>query len=209
MAALFVVGAIVLKGNPIFAQPRPGRDEKVFYLYKFRTMTNATFADGKPLPDGERLNGYGRFMRSSSLDELPSLVNILKGDLAIVGPRPQLVRDMVFMTPEQRRRHTVAPGLTGLAQANGRNAIGWEKKLELDLQYIDAGITFWNDFKIVLLTAFKVVKREGITEEGMETAADYGDYLSAVGRVTPEEYAEKQAEATRILNAGDQDRKVR
>ena len=130
---LTVVGAYKMKGNPFFTQPRPGKDEKIFRLVKFRTMTNEKDANGKLLPDDVRLTAYGKFLRSTSLDELPELFNILKGDMAVIGPRPQLVRDMVFMTPEQRKRHTVRQGLSGLAQINGRNAVTWETKIAYDL----------------------------------------------------------------------------
>ena len=131
---LAIIGAIKMGGNPFFVQPRPGKDEKIFNLLKFRTMSNAKDKNGKLLPDEMRLNGYGKFLRSTSLDELPELLNILMGDMAIVGPRPQLVRDMVFMTKEQRQRHSVRQGLTGLAQISGRNGISWEAKLSYDLQ---------------------------------------------------------------------------
>ena len=133
-----------MHGNPFFTQPRPGKDEKIFKLIKFRTMTNEKDAQGNLLPDDVRLNSYGKFLRSTSLDELPELFNILKGDMAVIGPRPQLVRDMVFMTAEQRRRHTVRQGLSGLAQVNGRNAVTWESKIAYDLQYIGR-ITFLGD----------------------------------------------------------------
>lgn len=131
---LVVAGAIVMKGNPFFVQPRPGKNERIFNLIKFRSMTCEKDENGKLLPDEKRLTPYGRFLRSSSLDELPEFINILKGEMSFVGPRPQLVRDMVFMTPAQRRRHSVMPGLTGLAQVNGRNAISWEHKFQYDLE---------------------------------------------------------------------------
>ncbi len=134
MVVLTVLGIIFMRGNPFFIQPRPGKDEKIFYLIKFRTMDNRKDGNGNLLPDEVRLNKYGRFLRSTSLDELPELLNIIKGDMAIVGPRPQLVRDMVFMTPEQKKRHTVRQGLTGWAQVNGRNAISWEDKFKFDLE---------------------------------------------------------------------------
>jgi lipopolysaccharide/colanic/teichoic acid biosynthesis glycosyltransferase len=161
-------------------------------------MTNEKDADGKLLPDEKRLNGYGRFLRSTSLDELPELLNIIKGDMSIVGPRPQLVRDMVFMTEEQRMRHSVRPGLTGLAQCSGRNAMSWEKKLEYDLEYIKK-ITLWNDIKIIFKTVGKVFARDGITEDGMATAEDLGDHLLDIGVVTKEEYDKKQAEAKELM----------
>jgi lipopolysaccharide/colanic/teichoic acid biosynthesis glycosyltransferase len=196
---LTLLGTVKMKGNPFFTQPRPGKDEKIFKLVKFRTMTNEKDASGKLLPDDVRLTSYGRFLRSTSLDELPELFNILKGDMAVIGPRPQLVRDMVFMTPEQRRRHTVRQGLSGLAQINGRNAVTWEKKIEYDLQYIER-ITFLGDVKIILTTLVKAfIKRDGITEENCDTATDLGDYLLASGRITREEYDRGQEEAKRLI----------
>ena len=197
---LAVLGAVIMKGNPFFTQLRPGKDEKIFKMIKFRSMTCETDENGNLLPDEVRLTKYGKFLRATSLDELPELLNIVKGDMSIVGPRPQLVRDMVFMTPEQRRRHSVRPGLTGLAQCNGRNAMSWEKKFEYDLIYIKK-ITFWGDVKILLQTVVKVFQRDGINEEGMATAEDLGDYLLRIGTVDKEEYAEKQAEASRTLAA--------
>ena len=199
MLVLTVVGAFKMKGNPFFTQPRPGKDEKIFRLVKFRTMTNEKDANGKLLPDDERLTAYGKFLRSTSLDELPELFNILKGDMAVIGPRPQLVRDMVFMTPEQRKRHTVRQGLSGLAQINGRNAVTWEKKIEYDLEYIKK-ITFLGDVKIILTTLNKAfIKRSDITEEGSDTATDLGDYLLASGRITREEYDRGQEEAKKLI----------
>ena len=197
---LAVLGAVIMKGNPFFTQLRPGKDEKIFKMIKFRSMTCETDENGNLLPDEVRLTKYGKFLRATSLDELPELLNIVKGDMSIVGPRPQLVRDMVFMTPEQRRRHSVRPGLTGLAQCNGRNAMSWEKKFEYDLIYIQK-ITFLGDVKILLQTVIKVFQRDGINEEGMATAEDLGDYLLRIGTVDREEYAEKQAEASRTLAA--------
>lgn len=199
MLLLTIIGTFAMGGNPFFVQKRPGRNERVFSLIKFRTMTNKKDASGKLLPDDERLCAYGRFLRSTSCDELPSLLNILVGDMAIVGPRPLLVRDMVFMTSEQRRRHSVRPGLTGLAQCNGRNGISWEKKLEYDCIYIDSGITLSGDLRIILKTVVSVFRREGINEEGRATAADLGDYLLEKGEVSSEDYAEKQEEAKKIL----------
>lgn len=198
LLGLTVVGAVKMKGNPFFTQLRPGKDERIFKLIKFRSMTCEKDEKGNLLPDQDRLTPYGKFLRSSSMDELPELLNILIGDMSIVGPRPQLVRDMVFMTPEQRKRHTVRQGLTGLAQVSGRNALRWERKLECDLEYV-SNITFLGDLKIILMTFVRVFKKEGITEDGAATATDYGDYLLSIGAVTKEEYERKQEEAVSIL----------
>lgn len=202
---LTILGAIFMKGNPFFTQPRPGRkdksgNEKIFRLLKFRTMTNERDADGTLLPDEQRLGKYGAFIRSTSLDELPELINIVLGDLSIIGPRPQLVRDMTFMTDEQRRRHTVRPGLSGLAQISGRNNITWEEKIDFDLEYIDSGITFWGDVRIILLTLWKVVKRSDTVREGTVSDMDLGDWLMMEGKIDKETYDEKQAEAKALLN---------
>ena len=195
---LTIVGSIKMKGNPFFTQLRPGKDEKIFRLIKFRTMTCETDADGKPLPDEKRLVPYGKFLRSTSLDELPELFNILKGDMAIVGPRPLLVRDMVFMTSEQRKRHMVRQGLTGLAQVSGRNAMTWEDKLDYDLRYIQ-NINFMTDCFIILITIYKVFKRDGITEEGQATTMDFGDYLLYNGKVQKDKYTSLHKEAKSLL----------
>lgn len=201
---LVLAGTIAMRGNPFFVQSRPGRKgtdgkEIIFYLIKFRTMDNKTDAQGRMLPDEKRLNAYGRFLRTTSADELPSLVNILIGDMAIVGPRPQLVRDMVFMTEEQRRRHTVRPGLTGLAQVNGRNNISWEEKFEYDLMYIDRGITLRGDACIILKTVGKVLSRRDIVRDGTASDMDYGDWLVSEGKLDRTEYAEGQKKAKDLL----------
>lgn len=188
----------MMKGNPFFTQLRPGKDEKIFRLIKFRTMTCEKDENGNLLPDDMRLTKYGKFLRSTSLDELPELINILKGDMAVIGPRPQLVRDMVFMTDIQRTRHTVRPGLSGLAQINGRNAIKWEDKFKFDLEYIE-DITFFGDVKIIILTVVKVLKREDISEEGMETAEDLGDYLLKNGDVDLLTYTKNQEHAKELM----------
>ena len=198
---LLIVAVLVRTklGSPvIFSQERPGKNEKIFKMYKFRSMTDQRDENGELLPDEVRLTKFGRALRSTSLDELPELWNIFKGDMSIVGPRPQLVRDMVFMTPEQRLRHTVMPGLTGLAQVSGRNAISWEDKLATDLRYIRR-ITFLGDVKIVLLTVKKVFCREDISADGMDTAEDLGDYLLRTAQVSEEVYQELQAESKALL----------
>ena len=205
LLVLLIVGAIVMGGNPIFVQPRPGKkrkdgQEKIFYLLKLRSMSNRRGADGELLPDAERLGRYGRFLRSTSIDELPSLINILIGDMALVGPRPQLVRDMTFMSVQQRRRHTVRPGLTGLAQVNGRNNITWEQKLSYDLAYIDGGITVLEDLKILCQTVGKVLKRSDVVREGTVSDMDFGDWLLEKGEIDETTYGEKQAEAKELLN---------
>ena len=165
-------------------------------------MDNRKDKNGKLLPDEVRLNRYGRFLRSTSLDELPEAFNILKGDMSVIGPRPQLVRDMVFMTPEQRQRHSVRPGLSGLAQTRGRNAISWDGKLATDLEYIK-NVTFLGDVKIVIDTVKQVFfKRKGLEDsdvDEVEITDDFGDYLLKAGRVSKEEYMWKQEEAKRIL----------
>ena len=198
MIALTVVGAIAMKGNPFFTQLRPGKNEKIFKLIKFRTMTCEKDKNGNLLPDDKRLTKYGKFLRSTSLDELPELFNILIGDMSVIGPRPQLVRDMVFMTERQRMRHKVRPGLSGLAQISGRNAINWENKLEYDTEYIQ-NITFLGDWKIIFLTVLKVFKREDISADGMETAEDFGDYLLETGQISEELYREGQEKSQLLL----------
>ena len=204
LLVLTVIGAIAMKGNPFFLQPRPGKKgkdgkEKIFKLIKFRTMSNAKDKDGNLLPDDQRLGRYGAWLRSTSLDELPELANIAVGHLGICGPRPFLVRDCVFMTEEQRRRHDVRPGLTGLAQVNGRNNITWEQKIEYDLQYIDSGITFIGDMKIIFQTVGKVLKRSDTVREGTVSDMDFGDWLMMEGKVDQETYDAKQTEAIEKL----------
>ena len=202
---LIILGTVFMRGNPFFTQDRPGKDEKIFKLIKFRTMDNRKDENGNLLPDEVRLNKYGRFLRSSSLDELPEAFNILKGDMSVIGPRPQLVRDMVFMTPEQRQRHTVRPGLSGLAQIRGRNAISWDGKLATDLEYIKK-VTFVGDIKIIVDTVKQVFfKQKGLEGaensdiDEVEITDDFGDYLLKAGRISQEEYDDKQKEAIELL----------
>lgn len=188
-------------GSPVlFRQDRPGKDEKIFKLCKFRTMTDQRDENGNLLPDDVRLTEFGKFLRSTSLDELPELINILKGEMSVVGPRPQLVRDMVFMTDEERTRHDVKPGLTGLAQVSGRNAIAWERKLQYDLEYIEK-LSFKEDVKILFKTVLKVFEREGISDGENATAEDLGDYLLRVGKIDEIQYAKGQDESKELLKA--------
>ena len=168
MLILYILVRIKLGKPAIFKQKRPGKDEKIFTLYKFRTMTDEEDENGNLLPDSERLTKFGRMLRSTSLDELPELINIIKGDMAIVGPRPLLVEYLELYNKEQRHRHDVRPGLTGLAQISGRNTISWEEKFEEDLKYIK-NISLYNDTKIILKTIEKVFKREGISQKGNDT----------------------------------------
>lgn len=203
---LYAILAILVRiklGSPVlFTQPRPGKDEKIFRLYKFRSMTDARDENGNLLPDEIRLTSFGKALRATSLDELPEAINILRGDMSVIGPRPQLVRDMVFMTPEQRLRHTVRPGLSGLAQTRGRNAISWDGKLATDLEYIQ-NVTFLGDVKIILDTVKQVFfHQKGLEDSNIDEVDltdDFGDYLLKQGRVTKEEYERKQAEARRLL----------
>ena len=177
---LTLIGAIAMKGNPFFCQPRPGKKgkdgkEKIFKLIKFRTMSNAKDKDGNLLPDDQRLNKYGKFLRSTSLDELPELWNIAKGDMSIVGPRPLAVQYLPYYTEKERKRHDVRPGLTGLAQVNGRNNLKWEEKFEYDLEYVE-NITLFADIKVILKTVLKVLAREDIGVRGTETLVDFDTY---------------------------------
>ena len=169
---LIVVGAIKMKGNPFFTQLRPGKGEKIFRLVKFRTMTCEKDENGDLLPDEKRLTKYGKLLRSTSLDELPELFNIFVGQMSIVGPRPLLVRYLPLYNAEQRRRHEVRPGLTGLAQVNGRNAISWEARFKLDVEYVN-NVTFIGDIKIVFGTVLAVLKRSGISSETSATMEEF------------------------------------
>lgn len=168
LLVLTVLGAVKMKGNPFFTQARPGKHEKIFKLIKFRTMTCETDEEGNLLPDEKRLTKYGKFLRSTSLDELPELVNILKGDMSIIGPRPLLVEYLPRYNDTQRRRHEIRPGLTGYAQVHGRNAISWEEKFQMDIAYVDS-VTLIGDVKILFATVKAVLKRDGISSETSAT----------------------------------------
>ncbi len=201
---LTLTGSIAMGGNPFFSQPRPGKkdkngSEKIFKLIKFRTMINEKDSQGNLLDDSMRLNKYGKFLRSTSLDELPELFNILFGSMSIVGPRPQLVRDMAFMNEKQRKRHDVRPGLTGLAQINGRNNITWEQKFEYDIKYIEEGICFGKDLKIIFNTVWKVFKRSDIVREGTDSDVDFGVWLLKNKCITSEEFEAGMQRANKLL----------
>ena len=193
-----VLVAVKLGRPVIFKQKRPGLNEKIFTMYKFRTMTDEKDENGELLPDEIRLTSFGKKLRATSLDELPELFNILKGDMAIVGPRPQLVRDMVFMTEKQRMRHKLRPGLTGWAQVNGRNSVLWEEKLKYDIQYIDYE-SFLFDIKVIIKTLECVFKREGISYGDMETAEDFGDYLLRKNAINKSDYENGRHKAIIIM----------
>lgn len=172
LGVLSVIGAFEMKGNPFFTQKRPGKDEKIFKLVKFRTMTNAKDKDGNLLSDADRLTKYGKFLRNTSLDELPELFNILKGDMSVIGPRPLLVKYLPRYNQHQHRRHEVRPGLSGWAQVNGRNAISWQEKFNLDVEYVD-NYSLFMDIKILFMTVINVFKRDGISSETSATMEEF------------------------------------
>lgn len=203
---LYLIIAVVVRikmGSPVlFKQPRPGligKDgkEHIFNMYKFRTMNDERDEKGNLLPDEQRLPKFGKMLRATSLDELPEAFNILKGDMSLIGPRPQLVRDLVFMDEKIRMRHTAKPGLSGLAQVNGRNAVTWEQKFEWDLKYIE-DVSFKNDLKIIGLTVKKVFGRSESSDE-LDVTDDFGDYLLKTGKVSREEYDRLQVKAKRMI----------
>ena len=184
LPVLIVISLLVwiFLGTPVlFRQPRPGYKGKPFITYKFRTMTDRCGPDGKLLPDAKRLTPFGRFLRSTSLDDLPQMFNVLRGEMSLVGPRPLLMQYLNRYTPEQMRRHDVLPGLTGWAQIHGRNALDWDEKFELDVWYVDHR-TFWLDIKILFMTVGKVLKREGISQPGQVTAEEFKGSGQDVGK---------------------------
>ena len=180
---LYAIVAVLVRvklGSPvIFKQKRPGKDEKIFYLYKFRSMTDERDENGDLLPDDIRLTKFGKLLRKLSLDELPEAVNILRGDMSVVGPRPLLVKYLPYYNERQRHRHDVRPGLSGYAQVNGRNSLSWDEKFELDIEYVNK-ITFWGDVKIVFQSVIKsFVKQEGISSETCATMEDFTEYAKS------------------------------
>ena len=179
LSPIFLIVAILVRiklGLPIiFSQDRPGKNEKIFKLYKFRSMTNQKDENGNLLPESQRLTKFGKILRSTSLDEIPELFNILKGDMSFIGPRPLLVKYLPYYNEKEKHRHDVRPGLTGLAQINGRNALDWEKRFEYDVQYIN-NITFFNDLKIFFLTFYKVIKKDNIITAGTGKIVAFDEY---------------------------------
>lgn len=201
---LYLVLAIMVRtklGKPIlFRQVRPGKDGKLFTLYKFRSMTDERDENGNLLPDDVRLTKFGKWLRKTSLDEVPEAINILKGEMSVVGPRPFLVKDMVFFSEETMKRQKVRPGLTGLAQVNGRNAISWEDKFKFDLEYCKK-ISLWNDLSLVFKTIFKAfAKKENINREGFATDEDYGDYLLRVNQISDKIYQERVDKSKEMIS---------
>lgn len=173
LLAILALLVWIFHGRPIlFRQQRPGYKGRLFTIYKFRTMTEQRDANGNLLPDAERLTPFGRFLRSTSLDDLPQLINVLRGEMSLVGPRPLLAQYLERYSPEQMRRHDVLPGITGWAQVNGRNALSWEEKFRLDVWYVDHW-SFWLDMRILLMTLWKVLKREGISQPGHVTMEEF------------------------------------
>lgn len=201
-AIIFIIVRIRMGSPVLFKQPRPGivrnSKETIFDMYKFRTMTDERNENGDLLPDEKRLSEFGAMLRSTSLDELPEVFCILRGTMSVIGPRPQLVRDMVFMSDRQRMRHTAKPGLTGLAQVKGRNAVTWEEKLDWDLKYLE-NISFFGDVKILFETVAVVFTRSGITDGENATALDYGDALLKAGKVSRPRYDALQAYARDLI----------
>ena len=200
---LTIVGAIAMRGNPFFTQIRPGKkningNEKLFKLIKFRTMSNKKDENGNLLPDELRLNKYGKLLRSTSLDELPELFNIFIGNRSIIGPRPQLVRDLVFMNEEQRHRHDIRPGLSGLAQVNGRNNISWEQKIDYDLEYLTKE-SFFFDLSLIFKTIIKVFMKSDINRDGTSSDIDFGDWLLINHKISKKEYDFKQDKASQMV----------
>ena len=197
---ILIILVRVKLGRPvIFKQVRPGRSGKLFKLYKFRSMTNKTDENGDLLPDEQRLTKFGKKLRSSSLDELPEIINILKGDMSFIGPRPQLVKDFVFFNEEVMKRQSVRPGLSGLAQVNGRNNISWEKKFEYDLQYVKR-VTFLKDCVIFFKTIGKVFKRSDIDKDGFATDDDYGDYLLRTNKINADYYNQRVSYSKELVD---------
>lgn len=194
LSPVFLVIAILVRlklGSPIiFKQDRPGKNEKIFKMYKFRTMTDERDENGQLLPDEKRLTKFGRFLRATSLDELPEIWNIFTGKMSIIGPRPQLIKDLVFMNEEIRKRHNIRPGLTGLAQVSGRNNAEWDERFKHDLEYVNK-LNFRLDAKVFIKTIFKVLRRSDISTKGMATSMDYGDWLLQTGQITQADYDSK------------------
>ena len=198
MLIVYILSLIILKGNPIFKQYRPGKNNKIFKMYKFRSMTNKTDANGNLLPDKDRITAYGKILRKLSLDELPQLFNILKGDMSIIGPRPRMVEECVFLDETQQSRFEVRPGITGWAQVNGRNEITFDKVVQFDKEYVE-NISLAFDIKIFFKTIGYVFKRKGINKQGTVSNEFHGDYLLRTGQIDQAYYDEKISTAKQMI----------
>lgn len=198
MLIVYILSFIILRGNPIFKQYRPGRNNKIFAMYKFRSMTNKKDKEGNLLPDKDRITTWGKILRKTSLDELPQLFNILKGDMSIIGPRPRMVQECVFLEESQKSRFKVRPGITGWAQVHGRNLITLDKVVEYDKEYVE-NLTLWMDIKIFFKTIGYVFCRKGINKEGTVSNEFHGDYLLRTGQIDKEYYDEKIAQAKQMI----------
>lgn len=202
----YILSLIFLGGNPVFKQYRPGKDGKIFALYKFRSMTNKKDKDGNLLPDKDRITWWGKVLRKTSIDELPQLFNILKGDMSIVGPRPRMVEECVFLDETQQDRFKVRPGITGWAQVNGRNTITFDKVVQFDKEYVEK-ISFWFDIKIFFKTIGYVFKRKGINKEGTVSNEFHGDYLLRTQQIDQDYYDEKIKLARHMINEAKRNKK--
>ena len=202
---VWICSKISIGGKAIFAQYRPGKDGKIFKLYKFRSMTNKTDENGDLLPDAQRITRFGKIIRKLSLDELPQLFNILKGDMSIVGPRPRMVEECVFLDETQQDRFKVRPGITGWAQVNGRNSITFDKVVQFDKEYVEK-ISFWFDIKILFKTVIYVFQRKGINKEGTVSNEFHGDYLLRIGQIDENYYKEKISKAKQMIEEAKEDK---
>lgn len=199
MLIVYILSLIILKGNPLFKQYRPGKNNKIFKMYKFRSMTNKTDKNGNLLPDKDRITAYGKILRKLSLDELPQLFNILKGDMSIIGPRPRMVEECVFLNETQQARFKVRPGITGWAQVNGRNEITLDKVVQFDEEYVN-NVSLFFDIKIFFKTIGYVFKRKGINKQGTVSNEFHGDYLLRTGQIEQVEYDEKISLAKQMIS---------
>ena len=205
---IYILSLIILGGNPIFKQYRPGKNGKIFAVYKFRSMTNKKDAEGNLLPDKDRITKWGTILRKLSLDELPQLFNILKGDMSIIGPRPRMVEECVFLDETQQDRFKVRPGITGWAQVNGRNNITLDKVVQFDKEYIQK-VSLWFDIKIIFKTIGYVFKRKGINKEGTVSNEFHGDYLLRTGKIDGQYYNEKISLAKQMIAKAKGKKKVK
>lgn len=198
MIIIYILSFLILRGNPIFKQYRPGKNSKIFPMYKFRSMTNKKDEQGNLLPDKDRITTWGKILRKTSLDELPQLFNILKGDMSIIGPRPRMVQECVFLDDQQQSRFMVRPGITGWAQVHGRNLITFDRVIEYDKYYVE-NLSLWLDIKIVFKTIGYVFSRKGINKEGTVSNEFHGDFLLRTGQINEDYYNKKISQANEMI----------